>query len=485
MSLGKSLYKGAVWNTVSQFGTQAINFITIIILARLLDPKEFGLVGMVSVVTSFLGYFTEFGLLPSLIQKKEIDELDCNTVYWSAIFFTVVLYITVYLAAPLMGMFYRDERLILITRILFINFLVTPLSFIPEILEVKKLKYNKITFANLLGAFLSGIIGIVMALSHFGIWSLVWQQISLTFFRGIVLTFTVGWWPRFRFSILRFKQLFNFGLHYTFRNTVLYLSENTDYLLVGKLLGPAALGIYTLAFRMSKYVFLKLWGVFGKMLFPAFSSFSDDLERIRKNYIKASVAGGLVLVPVFIGLLFGLEALVPLIFGAKWAPTIPIVKIFITYLLAASFSYADDSLMIALNELKVLNATKAGVACALLVLGYWWTKRYGLGGMAWAFTISSLAYIVIVKVMVLRRIKMKIGSYSAYLRSVWVMTVLLLAVGAAFRMLCGSLIQNPFLFLMGEGAILSFMFMIVLITNGVIDVRSRRLNLDTIYWGER
>lgn len=478
MSLKKKLFKGAVWNAISQFGSQAINLFIIVILARLLEPKDFGLVGMVSVITSFLGYFTELGLLPSLIQKKHVDDGDVYTVYWSTLFLSCSVYVVVFFAAPLVSLFYGDGRLTLITRVLFMNFLFATLGFVPEVLEAKKLDYSKITMANLISGALSGCIGVALALLKFGVWSLVIQQISMTLIRGMVLIITTGWRPRAYFSYTKFRTLFGFGGHYTVRNLMVYLSENLDYLLVGKFLGPAALGIYTLAFRMSKYAFLKIWAIFGKMLFPAFSSFSDDMERIRKNYVRVSVAGGIVLVPVFIGLLFGLEAIVPLVFGAKWVQTVPIVKIFIAYLVVASFSYADDPLMIALNELKTLNIAKAVATLFLLVLGYWWTVKYGLSGMAWAISVSSLGYIIAVKALVLRRIGMRFAAYSAYISPVSTIIIFLLFTGGAYKMLCADTVSDPVFFLAGEAMALGLVSIFIMAAFKIINIRSRTFTID-------
>lgn len=479
VSISKGLFKGAIWNAVSQFGTQGINFVVIIILARLLGPKDFGLVGMVSVITSFLGYFTECGLLPSLIQKREADELDCNTVFWCTVFFSVTLYVSVYLAAPVIGLFYGDDRLVVITRVLFLNFLVAPLGFIPEVLEVKKLKYDKITLADLSGAFLSGVVGIGMAISGYGVWSLVWQQISLVLFRGIVLALTVGWYPRFYFSYVRLKQLFNFGAHYTIRNIMFYLSENIDYLLVGKLLGPTALGIYTLAFRMSKYLFLKLWGVFGKMLFPAFNSFKDDLPRVRRNYLKVSVLGGFVLIPLFIWFFFSLDSLVPIVMGKQWLQTVPVVRVFILYLLFASISYADDALMIALGQIKTLNAMKLLSALGLLVFGYIMIQRMGIIGMAMAYTVVAVSNAYAVQRSLFQRLSFSYLFYVRNFKLLFLLSVtLLIALGICAYFLGGRV--SSFVFLLNECAIFISIFMLFLWKAKLIDFKKRRICMDKI-----
>lgn len=480
MSITGKLYHGAVWNAVSQFGTQIINFVIILILARILGPAEFGLVGMVTVITSFLGYFTECGLIPSLIEKKNLDTEDFDTVFWSSLVFSAVLYAFVYwIGAPLIAAFYGNGQLTLIARVASLNFLVAPICFIPELLEVKRLRYSRITCANLISSVLSGVLGVILALSGWGVWSLVWQQIALTLTRGIVLNVIAAWRPRLRFSTARLRQLMGSGFHYTARNLLLYISQNIDYLIVGRLLGPAALGIYTLAFRMSKYAVLKLWGIFGKMLFPAFAIFKDDAERVRKNYQKVCVLGGLLLTPAFIFLFFGLDAIVPLVVGEQWLGVIPVVRIFIVYLLFESVSYADDSLMMAFGQVHKVNRIMAWSTAALFAAGCWLTRAWGIMGMAAAFTCVSIAHILVVKGALLKRIGVSPWAHARTLKKPAMLTVLLAVVLGGYSALMLSRVSHS-IFLAGEMAAAGILILVFAYGSGWLRPGTLRPDIERI-----
>ena len=149
MTLRDKLIKGGLWSGAVQSSTWMIKFVLSIILARLLGPGAFGLIATVFIFTGFMGYFTEFGMIASIVQKKDTDELDCNTVFWSSLAMAALIYGFVYFAAPLIAEFYDLPQLTLITRVVFLDFLIRPFSFVPAALETKKIKYNINNYYNI------------------------------------------------------------------------------------------------------------------------------------------------------------------------------------------------------------------------------------------------------------------------------------------------------------------------------------------------
>jgi O-antigen/teichoic acid export membrane protein len=389
-----------------------------LVLAAKLGPEAYGLLGMVTVITGFVGYFTEFGLITSIVQKKEIDDLDCDTVFWSSIFLSVIMYAMVFFLAPLMGLYYSNQvsdkqELILITRVIFLEFLILPFNFVPAALEVKKIKYDLISISGIISVAISAVIALILAFMDYGVWALVYQQLSLTFCSTILLWIFTRWSPKLHFSFGRFKTLFSFGAHVTFNNLINFFSGNVDYLLISRLLGPRELGIYTLAFRLSRYPLEKGWSFFGKMLFPAFSTFQDDMSRLRKNFFRISVSGGLILIPPLLMIFFGAEAIIELL-GKKWASSIEqmalIIRIFAGYLIVQTVCYADEPMLMALKKVHILNIYKTLISVLLLVFGFFGIKDYGLDGMALVFMVMTLLYIVIIKFVISSMLSISIGE---------------------------------------------------------------------------
>ncbi len=473
-SIKQKLLKGSIWNSIAQFGAQGINFVLMIVLASLLDPTDFGLLGMVAVITGFIGYFSEFGFIASMVQKKDVDELDCNTVYWTSIAFAFVLYGLVYLAAPAVSLFYGDDRLTPITRVVFLGFIFKPWGYIHFILETKELNYSKIAIAELIAVLVSGAAALVMALLGYGVWSLVAQNVIKDLARAIALNLIISWRPRFLFSFERFRLHFVTGMHFTANNLIKFSIENFDYLLVGKLLGPAALGIYTLAFRLARYFLEKVWHIFGNMLFPAFSKLQTEPEKLKKGLVQVAVLGGFLVVPYLLFIAFGIDYLIPLL-GEKWIPTAPVIRIFVVYLLLFSISMADEPMLFATGRVKVVNAFKSVNVAVLLVAGIAAIEFYGLTGMAWAYTCVTFIYMCSIKLYLLRSLRFDLLGFLIGLRSVFILAGTLLVALSLHSLLMARYPLNAWLTVGSQCLIIVAVAALVVLGYGVFDFRNRQL----------
>lgn len=397
MDIKKKFINGGVWNSVAQFGAQAVNFVITIILARLLAPTDFGLIGMVTVVIGFLGYFSEFGLISSIIKKRDVDQIDLSTVFWTSLVLALLLYCFVFLTAPMLSAFYNQPQLTSITRILFIGFLVRPFSFISNAMQVRELEYKRITIARLTSMIISGVLAVFFAFRGFGVWALVVQHIVRDFLDTVLVCLSYRWIPHLIFSFARFKELAGFGTHMTFNNLLKFVSENADYFLVGKLLGASSLGLYTFAFKISRYPLQKIWSIIGKMLFPAFSLIKDDKKKAAKGYLLVSVSSLLITLPAITLLFIATEQLVVVIAGSKWVESTDLIKIFCIYLLIASFSITDEPILFTMGKIKLVNLFKFFHILLLSILGYVSIIHFQLLGMAYVFCGVTIIYSLLLK----------------------------------------------------------------------------------------
>jgi O-antigen/teichoic acid export membrane protein len=484
LSIKVKLFKGAIWNGISQFGSQGINFVITIILARLLSPYEFGLVGMVGVFTAFIGYFTEFGLKASLVQKKDLDEIDCQTVFWTTLFFSIFFYILVYLLAPLIAKFYKIDELVLITRIIFIQFLIYPFAFVNEASEIKELKYKNIAIADIVGLFLSGLVGISLAFMGFGVWSLVALQICKVFIRTICIIYSTSFKPKFIYSLNRFVKLMGSGFQFTLNNLLQFSSENIDYLLIGKLLGANALGVYTLAFRIANYPFKKLKIIFGSMLFPAFVTFNDDPLRVKCNYFKISILGGLVVFPILFVIMICTETFVIIALGNQWLSTVPIIKILVLYLFILSFSFGDDPIMMAIGKVKAINIIRLITISLLGTIGFMMTLRFGMKGMAITLTCTFILNNAIIKYILIDSMDIKFKDYWGNMKILIRFVLYLLAGTLGFELLISKIHISHY------GRTCIYLFIVLTITmvfyikNNILNLKERKINFNhlvTIY----
>lgn len=482
MSMKQKIIKGSIWNAISQIGTQGINFVIMILLAALLGPKNFGLIGMVTVITAFLGYFSEFGLTTAIVQKKDADELDFNTVYWSGIVLSIILYIIVFFSAPLIAQFYHEPQLTLITRVVFIDFLIKPYGATHYAYEIKDLNYDKLAKSQLVSESIGGIIAVSLAVLGYGVWSLVWQVLAKSFIFTIAVILQVAWAPKFQYSFTRFKKLFSYGIHIIANNLIRYTSENIDYLLIGKMLSPTALGIYTFAFKLSRYPAEKLWAVAGTTLFPAFATIQDEVERLRKNILRISIAGGLIVMPVLVLLMFGTEPVIKIL-GKKWLDSIhimePVIRIFIIYIFLLSISFGDETLMLAKNRVKILNVCKLISSTCLLVVGYFAIKNFDIYGMAVTYTLVSIIYTIIIKKIILGILGLNISTFIIRLRFLFYYIIIIFSVTSFYYIFVYKSINDIF-YMFGAILIIGGIMLLTNIKYHIVDLRRRDIDVDKI-----
>ncbi len=428
MGLKQKIIKGSLWNGIAQFGVQFVNIFLTIILARKLDPSDFGLLGMVSVVIGILGYFSEFGLIASLIKEEHISDLDCNTAFWAGIGMSIMVYIIIYLGAPLLAWFYGIDELITIARILGLVFIISSYGFVPCALEMKQLKYNNLAIITLLSCIISGIVATLMAFRGFGVWTLVWQQIIMQLSATLGYIIMIKWHPKFIFSIDRLKVILNYGTHVTANNILKFISENIDYLLVGKLLGSSSLGIYTMAFRLSRYPIEKAMPIFGRMLFPAFASIQNNPIRLKTNFFRISAMLPFILTPFIITLFFITKSVIIVTIGEKWLESAILIKFFLFYILFLSFSFSDESILM-LHNIKLLNLLKLIISLAFVIVGYFAFSLYGLNEGACVYTIMFSLYYIMLKLLVLKTLKISLISYLYCNRKVIAYILILMVIG--------------------------------------------------------
>lgn len=450
----RRLIYGGFWNALSQFGGQAINFVVTLILARLLSPKEFGLIGMVLVFSNFLLNFSNLGFSPSLIQKKHIDDLDLNTAFWSTLAMSIFLYIVSFWGAPLVAHYYKNNEIIPIMRVLFVNIIIKSFNSVNGLIEIKKLNYRTITISSLISMIISGICGIFLALRNWGVWSLVFMQVIGEISRIFCYYLFLPWRPKLMFSFSRFKEMLSFGLHMSINRLIKSLLENVDRLLLGRLVGPKSVGIYTMAHSVSRYPVEKMWQIVGTMLFPAFSIVQDNREKLIKALYKVSILSGIIVSPLLIFLFFGTKEIVLIVLKEKWIEIIPIVKIFCLYIFISSISIGDEPLLFSLKIVKPLNIVKFLNVILLCILGYKFTNSFKIMGMAFTYCILTIISNITIKIIIMIKLKISFFEYLKNIKAI-VVTVLFSSLSATmYSIVARKYILNDFLFLLFLGVVI-------------------------------
>lgn len=327
MSLKKTAISGFKWSSLSQVGRQLMQLATLTVLARLLSPSDFGLLGMATVVTGFIEIFQDLGTSATIIQKKNLSNKFLSSIFVCNVLFGILATITILLLTPFFSYIYEESRLELILKILASTFFISSLSIVHKALLEKNLEFNNLAKVEIIATIVGSIIGVGCAFLKMGVWSLVYQVLAINIIATILLWYYSPWKPDFIFDWHEIKYTRNYSLSLTGYNIFNYLSRNIDDFLVGKFLGAQQLGYYTLAYRIMFYPLRSISGVISRVMFPVLSQMQMENARFRFAYLRVTKTIALITFPLMMGLWILAESFIISVFGKEWQPTIVLVII--------------------------------------------------------------------------------------------------------------------------------------------------------------
>jgi O-antigen/teichoic acid export membrane protein len=316
------------WSMLERLSVQVVQFIIGIILARLLTPTEYGLIGILLVIIAFMQVFIDSGFSKALIQKQDRSELDYSTVFFINGLISIVCYIFLWFGATWLADFYNNSQLINFTRLIGLVLFFNALFAVPNTILIIHLDFKALAKINFTGNLISGVIAIFLAYYGFGVWSLIWQQIIRALLLVLLSWFLIRWKPLFIFSKESFKILFAFGSKLLYASLLGVIVNNFTNLFIAKLSSTKELGYFTRGTQFTDVIYGTASSVLDSVLLPVFSNSQNDLPllvRYFKTFIR-SVA--LIMVPLFFLLAFVSKPLVVLLLTEKWLPVVPIVQIF-------------------------------------------------------------------------------------------------------------------------------------------------------------
>ncbi|MEA5129360.1 MAG: lipopolysaccharide biosynthesis protein [Proteiniphilum sp.] len=313
---------GMFWSFIERFGSLSIQFITNIVLARLLTPADFGLIGMIMVFVAISLVMIDGGLGAALIQKKQPTEQDYSTIFFSNIILASIIYVSLYFASSSISSFYHQPELNRLLKVMGLILLVDSFSIVQNNILIKKLYFRKIARIKILAASFSSFLAILCAFFGLGVWSIAVQYLANSLLKTILLWLRTSWTPIKVFSKNSFKELFGFGSKLLTASLLHEIYNNFQSLLIGRFFSAKDLGFYTQAYQMQRIPVNTLAVVVNQVTFPVFSEMQGNVETLRSGVRKSLKSLVFLNFPMMVLLAVTAKPLFILLFTAKWVPSV-------------------------------------------------------------------------------------------------------------------------------------------------------------------
>lgn len=394
MNIKKNIIGGVFWTTVEAAINHGFRLIIELFLARLLIPEDFGIVGMAIVFISFLEVFNDLGMNAALIQKKEekLTKEHFDTAFWTGLGWGIFLYLSMaFIGSPLVAQFYNQDQLNTIIPVMSLSLLLNPVNLVHKAQLTKAMNFKKLALVNNISNISAGIIALALAYFDFGVWALVFYSVSRVVVSMPLFFSATNWWPKLIWKKDLFREIFDFGAYTTGTSIFNKLRGNIDFLLVGKLVGSAALGYYTFAFTWTNIIRDQLVAIVNKVLYPVYTTLQDDKKKMLDLFLKIVSINNFVVYPLILLLFLFSEHIIPLFFGHKWDQAVPIMKILCIAVLIQMLNNSHTILFRAAGKVRlefILQIIKSVVFfIPLITLGIY---LYDAIGAALGFALATL-----------------------------------------------------------------------------------------------
>jgi PST family polysaccharide transporter len=386
--LGLTSARGVLWNGATFATGKVLVLVTTVVLARLLTPEDFGLVGIGLLVIGYLDLFNDFGVSAAVVQNRIAPERTANVAFWVNMALGTLLTAVGLVAAPAVADFFDEPRATLVVQVLAVSMLLSSIGSIHEARLRRELRFRRRLAPELARAIAKGGTAIALAVAGAGVWSLVWGQLAGEFTAAVLYWFAFRWRPTFVVDLPVTRRLLGFGSQIALVGVLGGVLRNADYVVVGRALGVRALGLYTLAFRMPQLMIEGAVTIVGQVAFPAFARVQNDPARLRGGLLRALRLTALVITPLGLGLAVVADPFIRAVYGERWEPAIRVMQLLAVYMVVQGASRLIGDVYKATGRAGILSklaVVKLLITLPLLIV----FVRGGIFGVALAQVMSA------------------------------------------------------------------------------------------------
>jgi O-antigen/teichoic acid export membrane protein len=473
----KKILNGVLWTGLELGINQFISFAIRMVLAKMLFPSDFGIIGMANVFIGFIQVLNDIGIDAALIQRKDenLKEVHFHTAFWTGIIWSIVMYLIMSLiVGPLAARFYNEPILIKLTPVLSLGILAASVNLVHRAQLTKQMNFRRMAVIDNITNIAAGVVSIILAYLGAGVWALAFNSVASVVILMPLYFKSTGWKPKFIWNKQAFKDVFGFGLYTTGTSTVNYMMQNMDYLLIGKFFHSALLGVYTLAFLLTDTFRGRLVGVVTKVMYPLLSKMQNDRESLFNYYIKITFYNCFIAFPVMTIFFVLGRPFVLNFFGNNWEGTIAPLQILSISVLFHVMISGNSVLTNSLGKPNIvfrLQVIKSVIYLPMLFLGIYY---YSIAGAAWVVLINKALAVILEQYVLIKIVKI-MKSYQN-----WVIAILLPLIASTIAGLSAySLYQSGVHYIIAGIVFLFVYFLAMILISKDILEETRKIMIKT------
>lgn len=394
MNKRNTVIKGLAWKTIEQYSVLGIQFVLQIVLARMLSPKDYGLISIVTIFINISNIFIQKGFAIALVQKKEVDETDLSSVFYCTFCVAGILYLSIFFAAPGIAGFFQIPELILLLRYMAMVLFIGAINSIQNSILQRRMKFQLAFKASFIAVIMSGASGIICAVKGLGVWALVVQQFTYNIFVMIILFSGIKWYPKLKFSMSKLSSLMSFGWKVLASNLADEIFNEIRSLVIGKKYTSESLAFYTRGKQFPQLLMKSINGSIQTVVLPVLSKEQDEFNTLKAIAKRAIITSAFFVFPILAGMAATAPTLVSVILTPKWMPCVIFIQLHCIYYATWPIVTLNMQVLYALGKSDIILKTEL-IRKILDLVVLMCTLNFGVTAIAWgAASVSILAMFI-------------------------------------------------------------------------------------------
>lgn len=439
--IGQKALKGGKWVFLSTILSKSFQFLTTIILARLLLPADFGIIAIAQIITGVVSLFQDMGMTQALIQKKEDIEGSADTVFLFNIFWSLILYIAVFIAAPYISAFFKNNEAAAVLRVLCLSFLFLPFNIISNAFIKKGFHFKRLFNITIWPIMLSSLVSIFLAYLGFGVWALVFGILTGNLLNTILGWLSISWRPSFKFNMTIARDMLNFGGAISIQNVIIWFENTFDDILVGRWLGTPLLGVYRMGYNIAIIPASQIAGPINDVVYSTFVRIQDNKAELKRFFLYIIKYISLITFPIGAFLITSADIFITTVLGEKWSEAVPVIQFVSVYGTIGSITFVIPTLTRALGRHDVYLRYLI-VFLFVMTPIYIYAVPYGIKAISAVHLLLGVIFLPYIFNIGMGLLNIKL---SEIINSLWVSVVISIAIGVAIY--CFTIFFPPATFL--------------------------------------